>query len=134
MTKTPSKSRVVSSPAAKASLNMIDSCSWITRRLQTETRKLSVPKILSLNYIFCIFIWERLYAELPTQFFVWKLCATQCEEMYNIIDTGLRVRVTESRQLKQICRRTGRHEQVQDKEEHFSPSGVSCLNLTFPFW
>lgn len=47
------------------------------------------------------------------------------------IDIGLGARVTESRQLKQICNRRGRHKRVPDKEERFSPPPPSLWTLLF---
>lgn len=94
------------------------------------------------DFRFCIFIWERRYAEIPT---CHQLCSVfrqssvllSLEMLALWIDIGLGARVTESRQLKQICNRRGRHKRVPDKEERFSPpprpSGLSSLNLSFPF-
>lgn len=91
------------------------------------------------DFRFCIFIWERRYAEIPTchqlcsvfRHSLEALCYWVWEMLSLWIDIGLGARVTESRQLKQISNRRGRHKQVPDKEERFSPPPPSLWTLQF---
>lgn len=88
------------------------------------------------DFRFCIFIWERRYAEIPTchqlcSGFIHSSVLLSLEMLALWIDIGLGARVTESRQLKQICNRRGRHKRVPDKEERFSPPPPSLWTLLF---
>lgn len=110
-------------------------CSWVCNSVLRHDYKQTKNKNRKADdFRFCIFIWERRYAEIPTchqlcSGFIHSSVLLSLEMLALWIDIGLGARVTESRQLKQICNRRGRHKRVPDKEERFSPPPPSLWTL-----
>lgn len=85
-------------------------CNSVLRHDYEETKKKNRK---ADDCRFCIFIWERRYAEIPPchqlcsvfRHSLEALCYWVWEMLSLWIDIGLGARVTESRQLKQICNR-----------------------------